>query len=76
LGLVNEDLADVFSGDDEDDFQVLDDNASCNEAARNHVDDDGAPDRCVLDLYKEMLELRSNPLGLDRYSVEEKVHIE
>ena len=76
LGLVNDDLADVFSGDDEDDFQVLDDNASCNEAARNHVDDDGAPDRCVLDLYKEMLELRANPLGLDRISVEEKVHIE
>jgi hypothetical protein len=26
LGLVNDDLANVFSGDDEDDFHVLDDN--------------------------------------------------
>ncbi len=30
----------------------------------------------MLDLNKEMLELRANPLGLDRFSVEEKVHIE
>ncbi len=46
LGLVNDDFADVFSGDDEVckvDFQVLDDNASCNEAACNHVNNNGAP---------------------------------
>ncbi len=32
------------------------------------------PDRHLLDLYQEMQDLQSNPLGLDRFSVEEKVH--
>jgi hypothetical protein len=53
LCLVNDNFAHVFSKDDEDDFQVLDDNTSCNEAARNLVDNNGAPDVCVLDLYKK-----------------------
>ena len=68
---------DVMPGDDEDDFQLFDDTLPCNEAAHNqHIDNEDAPDRCVLELYKEMQESRANPLGLDRFSVEEKVHIE
>jgi hypothetical protein len=47
-----------------------------NEEEDHHVDEEGAPDRCVLKLYEELRELRSNPLGLDRFSREEKVHIE
>ncbi len=33
-------------------------------------------DRHLLDLYQEMQYLQSNPLGIDRFSVEEKVHLE
>ena len=55
LNLVNDNFAHAFSKDDMDDFQVLDDNASCNESARNLVDNSGAPDKSVLDLYKEMM---------------------
>ncbi len=37
---------------------------------------EGTPDRHLLDLNQEMQDLQSNPLGLDKFSVEEKVHIE
>ena len=40
------------------------------------LDEDGEPNKCVFKLYEELRELRSNPLGLDRFSREEKVHIE
>jgi hypothetical protein len=47
-----------------------------NEAEYHHVDEEGAPDRCVVKLYEELHELRLNPLGLDRFAREEMVHIE
>ncbi len=47
-----------------------------NEEEDHHVDEEVAHDRCVLKLYEELHELRLNPLGLDRFSREEKVHIE
>ena len=40
------------------------------------IKDEDIPDGIILDLYQEMQELQSNPLGLDRFSGEEKVHIE
>jgi hypothetical protein len=39
-----------------------------NEEEDHHVDEEGAPDRCVLKLYEKLHELRLNPLGLDRFS--------
>ncbi len=47
-----------------------------NEEEDHHVDEEGAPDQCVLKLYEKLHELRLNPLGLDRFSREENVHIE
>ena len=49
--------------------------------ANNHADisfdKEGEPNKCVMKLYEERLEtLQANPLGLDRFSWEEKVHIE
>jgi hypothetical protein len=65
--------------DDDDNFPSFDDALPCEEEAAdsNHNSHlDGTPDRHLLDLYQEMQDLQSNPLGLDRFSVEEKVHIE
>ena len=36
---------------------------------------EGEPSKCILKLYEELLELQANPLGLDRFSCKEKVHI-
>jgi hypothetical protein len=71
-----EDPIELMHVDDEDDFQLFDDNIPRNETAHNYANNEGGPDRCILELYKEIQELRANPLGLDRFSVEEKVHIE
>ena len=49
---------------------------SSSEESEDEGEDKEIPDGIILDLYEEMQELRSNPLGLDRFSVEEKVHIE
>ena len=70
---------------DGDDFGMMSDGdvsavRSSNEESEDEGEDEGEdeeiPDGIIMDLYKEMQELRSNPLGLDRFSVEEKVHIE
>ena len=55
-----------------DDSFPLDDDS----ATDTLLDEDGEPNKCVFKLYEELRELRSNPLGLDRFSREEKVHIE
>ena len=65
--------------DDDDNFPSFDDALPCEEEAAdsNHNSHlEGTPDRHLLDLYQEMQDLQSNLLGLDRFSVEEKVHIE
>lgn len=56
----------------------FDDVPLCKETAdSNHSNHpEGAPNRYLLDLYQEILELQSDPLALDRSFVEEKVHIE
>ena len=46
------------------------------EDADTSFDKEGEPNKCFMKLYKELLEARANPLGLDRFSSEEKVHIE
>jgi hypothetical protein len=48
----------------------------CNKESDDESDDDEVPDGIILDLYQEMQELRSHPLGLDRFSCAEKVDIE
>ena len=71
--------ADEMADVDDDELCAFDDVLPCEEAAadNNHSNhSEGVPDRHLLDLYQEMQELQSNPLGLDRFSVEEKVHIE
>jgi hypothetical protein len=75
--VVADNVVDVLMHDDgNDDFQVLDDALPCNEELDNDSNNEDAPDGIILELYKEMQDLRSNPLGLDRFSCEEKVHIE
>jgi hypothetical protein len=73
-----ENAVDELVDDDDDNFPSFDDALPFEEAASsNHsYHGEGAPDRHLLDLYQEMQDLQSNPLGLDRFSVEEKVHIE
>jgi hypothetical protein len=36
---------------------------------------EGKPYKCIMKHYEELLESRANPLGLDRFSCEEEVHI-
>jgi hypothetical protein len=50
---------------------------SSSEESEDKSEDKEIPDGIILDLYKEMQELKLNPLGLDRFSGEENnVHIE
>ena len=49
---------------------------SSSEESEDKSEDKEIPDGIILDLYEEMQELQLNPLGLDRFSGEEKVHIE
>ena len=44
--------------------------------ADTSLDKEGDPNKCVMKLYEELLESRANPFGLDRFTREEKVHIE
>ena len=64
----------------DEDFGMMSDGdvsvRSSSEESEDEGEDEEIPDGIILDLYEEMQELRSNPLGLDRFSVEEKVHIE
>ena len=75
----------------EDDFMVDDDydvvlpcddhfpdvaDESASESKEEEEEEEDKPDRSVLNLYEELLLLRSNPLGLERFSREEKVQIE
>ena len=63
----------------DEDFGMMSDGdvsvRSSSEESEDEGEDEEIPDGIILDLYEEMQELRSNPLGLDRFSVEEKVHI-
>ena len=79
-GEVNDELRVEDVNEFEDDF-VGDDDAPHNV----HVDDQDVSekeeeecqaDHSVFNLYEKMFKLRSNPLGLDRFSREEKVQIE
>ncbi len=75
--MVADNFIDVLMHDDDiDDFQVFDNPLPCNQEMDSDINDEDAPDGIILELYKEMQELRSNPLGLNRFSCEEKVHIE
>ena len=47
-----------------------------NKDADTSFDKEGEPNKCVMKLYEALLEAQANPLGLDRFSSEEKVHIE
>jgi hypothetical protein len=71
----------------EDDFMVDDDNNvvlpfddhdpdAVDDSASGSKEEEDQPDRSVLDLYEKLFLLRSNPLGLERFSREEKVQIE
>ena len=65
----------------EDDFIVDDDDFNSSHAddqdfSESEDVEDCQADHSVFDLYEKMLKLRSNPLGLERFSCEEKVHIE
>jgi hypothetical protein len=66
--------------DDNNDFGMMSDGdvsvCSSSDESVDESEDKEIPDGIILDLYEEMQELRSNPLGLDRFSGEEKVHIE
>jgi hypothetical protein len=67
---VEEDVNDV-----DDDFVVDDDGFPDDDADDQDVSEEG-PDLSVLDLYLKLFQLRANPLGLARFSREEKVQIE
>ena len=49
--------------------------SSNSEESEDESEDKEIPGGIILDLYKEMQELKLNPLGLDRFSGKEKVHI-
>ena len=66
----------IHADNDEDDFQVFDDALPCDKEFDDDSNNEDTPDGIILQLYEEMQDLRSNPLGLDRFSCEEKVHIE
>jgi hypothetical protein len=64
----------------DEDFDMMSDGdasvCSSSEESEDESEDEEIPDGIILDLYEEVQELRLNPLGLDRFSGEEKVHIE
>jgi hypothetical protein len=64
----------------DEDFGMMSDGdvsaCSSSEESEDESEDKEIPDGNILDLYEEMQELRLNPLGLDRFSGGEKVHIE
>ncbi len=66
----------IHADNDEDDFQVFDDAIPCDKEFDDDSNNEDTPDGIILQLYEEMQDLQSNPLGLDRFSCEEKVHIE
>ncbi len=67
----------ILEDDCEDGFPLLDDALFWNrEGEGHHVDEERAPNRCVLKFYEELLDILSNPLGLDQFSCEEEVHFE
>ncbi len=47
---------------------VADESASESKEEEDEEEGEGQPDRSVLNLYEELLLLRSNPLGLERFS--------
>jgi hypothetical protein len=71
----------------EDDFMVDDDNDvvlpfddhnpnAFDDSASGSKEEEDQPDQSVLDLCEKLFLLQSNPLGLERFSREEKVQIE
>ena len=64
--------------DDEDAFAMFDGDEAfpCNEEFDYNGEDEDVPNGIILELYQEMQDLRSNWHCLDRFSFEEKVHIE
>ncbi len=64
----------------DEDFDMMSDGdvslCSSSEESEDESKEEEIPDGIILDLYEEVQELRLNPLGLDRFSGEEKVHIE
>ena len=59
-------------------FASLDDPLSWSDedADTTTFDKEGEPNKCVMNLYEELFEARANPLGLNRFSSKEKVHVE
>ncbi len=64
----------------DEDFDMMSDGdvsvCSSSEESEDESEDEEIPDGIILDLYEEVQELQLNPLGLDRFFGEEKVHIE
>ena len=74
--VVTDNVVDVLMHDDNiDDFQVFDNPLPCNQELDIDINYGVAPDGVIFELYKEMQELQSNPLDLNRFSCKEKVHI-
>jgi hypothetical protein len=65
---------DIEVDDDDGGFGSSDDPLPwrSNKYADNSVDKEGEPNKYVMKLYEELLEARANPLGLDRFSCEER----
>ena len=74
-----EQLNEVPSNNDDEEFPPFDDQTAASNIDDDHLESDeeeDQPDESVLHLYEELFLLRSNPLGLERFSREEKVQIE
>ena len=64
-----EHILDEIEEDHDNGFPSLDDHGPWNnKESDTPVDQEGEPNKCVMKLYEELLELRSNPLGLDRFT--------
>jgi hypothetical protein len=74
-----EQLNEVPSNNDDEEFPPFDDQTAASNIDDDHLESDkeeDEPDESVLHLYEELFLLRSNPLGLEQFSREEKVQIE
>ena len=79
-GMVDDKLRVEDVNEFDDDFIVDDDAYNYGHVDDRHVSrsegEECQADHSVFDLYEKMFKLRSNPLGLERFSREEKVQIE
>jgi hypothetical protein len=79
VGEADDELRVKDVNDVDEDFVVDDDGFPDGDADNQHVsetEEDQGPDLSVLHLYLKLFQLQANPLGLARFSREEKVQIE